>query len=202
MLKPFDVKSFVTLAGPLNASQRAGLTTLLGYVAEDTQLTRPTEAAYMLATVQHECANTFQPIMERGTPDYFSKYDRPPLSTILGNKKPGDGFIYRGRGYSMLTGLGNYLRFQDLVKCGLVHTPDLALIPVYAYAILSTGINRGKFTGRALSLYVNERETNYTEARRTVNGLDKAELIATYARRFEGIFRQVYAPIDSEVRTV
>lgn len=47
----------------------------------------------------------------------------------LGNVKPGDGWLYRGRGIPMITGQVNYLLLQDLTAIGLVEKPDLLLNP-------------------------------------------------------------------------
>lgn len=58
-----------------------------------------------------------------------------------------------------------------------------------AGGILVGGMDRGLFTGKKLPDYINSSSTNYTEARRTVNGMDKASQIAGYARTFEDQLR-------------
>ena len=48
---------------------------------------------------------------------------------------------------------------------------------------------RGLFTGKKLADYMNDKETDYYNARRIINGLDKAELIAGYAKEFESCIK-------------
>ncbi|GLS13161.1 glycoside hydrolase family 19 protein [Hydrogenophaga electricum] len=47
----------------------------------------------------------------------------------LGNVEPGDGYLYRGRGYIQLTGRGNYAEYQQKTGLDLVNQPELAANP-------------------------------------------------------------------------
>src|SRR5919202_178207 len=86
--------------GKLNQVQVSGIDNLLGYIEMDADVTDLRWAAYMLATVKHECADKFQPVTEYGQKSYFNKYDAgTPIGRRLGNTVRGDGFLYRGRGY-------------------------------------------------------------------------------------------------------
>lgn len=140
--------------------------------------------AYLLATCRHETADTMQPITEYGGRKYFDKYDTGKLAKALGNtpEADGDGFKYRGRGYVQITGRANYSKAGDWLKLDLLGNPDLALQPTIAAQILVRGCCNGWFTGKKLSDYL---PGDYTNARRVVNGTDKADLIAGYARGFE-----------------
>ena len=163
--------------GGLHQSQVDGLNQLLDQFDADMRAgLLLTQVAYMLATVKHETAHTYQPITERGSRVYFLRYEFRRKS--LGNTRAGDGYRYRGRGYVQITGRRNYTAF------GIAANPDAALDPVIAHRIMRDGMMLGKF-GERLSKYVNPTRTDYVGARRSVNGTDKAELIRGYASGFE-----------------
>ena len=69
----------------------------------------------------------------------------------------------------------------------LYEKPDLALVPDIAYDIMEYGMFYGFFTGKKLGDYVNENKSDYYNARRVINGTDKAELIKGYAEKFYNI---------------
>ncbi|HEX8163262.1 MAG TPA: hypothetical protein VF538_15435 [Pyrinomonadaceae bacterium] len=176
--------------GKLNQTQVSGIDNLLGYVELDPDITDLRHAAYMLATVKHECADTFQPIVERGPKSYFNKYEPGTrIGNNLGNKVAGDGYLFRGRGYVQLTGRPNYEKMSVALALGpedeLVTHPDNALHPEIAYRIMSYGMRHGTFTRKKLNDYINGSVCDYKNARRIINGTDKAALIAGYAVNFE-----------------
>jgi hypothetical protein len=65
-----------------------------------------------------------------------------------------------------------------------VGDPDLATDPEIAATITVLGMTDGTFTGVGLDRYINNRTTDFFNARRTVNGVDQARRIAGYARRY------------------
>ena len=145
--------------------------------------------AYMLATVYHECNKTMQPIRELGGAAYFKKmYDitgaRPSLARANGNTAVGDGAKYYGRGYVQLTWKNNYKRAGMYLGIDLVANPDLALVPEHAAQIMCIGMMDGWFTGKKLGDYFTAQKTDWVNARRIINGTDKADTIAGYARAF------------------
>ena len=145
--------------------------------------------AYCLATAYHETAFTMQPIEEKGSEFYFkAMYDiegrRPATATRLGNTKPGDGYLFRGRGYVQITGRINYRKASVLVGYDLEANPEYALLPDPAADLLFSGMRDGLFTGKKLSDYFNANKTDWRGARRIVNGTDKADSIAEYAQKF------------------
>jgi predicted chitinase len=182
--------------GKLTQPQVDGYERLLaGLESEEMPLTH---AAYMLATVYHETAQTLEPILERGSRDYIaSRYDpvladtpaRRARAKRMGNTEEGDGWKFRGRGFCQLTWRANYKTLGDAIGQDLVTHPDLALDSEIAYQILSVGMRRGLFTGAKLSDHLNTHKTDYLHARRIVNGLDCATQIAAYATLYEKALR-------------
>lgn len=144
--------------------------------------------AYALATAWHECR--LVPIHEMGGPRYLSKYDTGPLAKALGNtpEADGDGILYAGRGLVQLTGKANYAWASGATGLDLLTKPDLALDPPVATLILVKGMEEGAFTGRGLARYLPDRlgtVGQYRDARRIINGTDKADMIAGHALAFQ-----------------
>lgn len=156
------------------------------------------QAAYIIATAWWETAQTMMPVREA----YW-------LSEAW-RKKNLRYFPYYGRGYVQLTWDYNYKKASDYFGVDFVKNPDLVMEPQYALPILVVGMNEGWFTGKKLDNYIDENDENDTEelkeyknARRIVNGTDKAETIARLALVFEkGLkaggyaFKASYKPVD------
>lgn len=138
--------------------------------------------AYMLATAWHETAKTMQPIREYGKGRgrrYGTNID------IDGSRYQGLLHIYYGRGYVQLTWLTNYKIMGKLLGVDLVNNPDLALDHKIAADIMVLGMTQGRFTGKKLSDYIKHgARAEFIQARRIINGMDKAGLIADYAVKF------------------
>ena len=138
--------------------------------------------AYIMATTLGEVGRELQPITEQGARSYFDKYEG---RESLGNTKPGDGYKYRGRGFVQLTGRRNYTRMGPLIGVDLVNNPDRALEPAIAVQIIYDGMIRGLFTGKSLPTYFPAGSApKWKDARRIVNGTDRAEEFAGYGQRF------------------
>lgn len=142
--------------------------------------------AYMLATSYHETAKTMQPIEE-----YGKGKGRPYGQKIMYNGKPYKfpDKIYYGRGDVQLTWYENYKLMGKLLNIPLLGQPELALNPEISARIMIEGMtkgrsNRGDFTGVSLETYFNSVKNDPINARRIINGVDKAELIADYYYKF------------------
>ena len=128
---------------------------------------------YILATVWHECR--FRPGPERRA----HKYRQPRLWKLQERYWPSG---YYGRGYVQLTWKTNYERFSRILGMNLVADPDLVNRPHIGAAITVIGMTEGYFTGKNMSYYLDNDPPEWVEARRVVNGLDKAREIAATAQ--------------------
>lgn len=136
--------------------------------------------AYILATAWHE-TGCFKHMVELGGRAYFNKYNADTkIGKALGNTQSGDGYKYRGRGYVQLTGRRNYNWAALATGRDLVADPDKVKEPEIAALIMVKGMTTGRFTGKKLADF-----DDYLAMRRTVNGTDKAAMIAEYAAKFE-----------------
>ena len=189
-----DKQKFLTLYQKkyktLPQRAQSDLQVLLAFISADPAFTSPDapttyapfksahhlrQAAYMLATAKHETANTFAPIEEYGK----------GKGLPYGQPDPVTGLVYFGRGYVQLTWARNYKSMGKALNLPLFLHPDLALRYDVAYKIMSYGMTHGAFTGVALRRYINEGKTDYLNARKIINSLDKADLIAGYATAIE-----------------
>lgn len=161
-------KDILTAAQKDNVNQI--LSTCSAYAYDEAQL------AYVLSTAWGE--SNFKPIKEyrgkEGTPNYERQ-----------NKYWFTGFY--GRGYVQLTWDYNYKAFGDLLGIDLVGNPDLALNPDTAAKIICYGMFHGKFTSKGkISAFISnskKSQADFMEARRLINGQDKAEKFADRAIR-------------------
>lgn len=124
--------------------------------------------SYILATAWHE-SKLLTVKEKRGNPgsDLYIKQE----------KYWNTGFY--GRGFVQLTHKENYIKLGKILGIDLVLNPDLALDRRFAADIIVIGMMKGLFTGLPLNNYINNI-ADYYNARRVVNGLDKAQLISDY----------------------
>lgn len=142
--------------------------------------------AYMLATSYHETARTMQPIEEYGR-GRGKRYGRKIMYSGYPYELPDK--LYYGRGDVQLTWYENYKLMGGLLGLPLLEQPELALNPEISAKIMIEGMtkgksNRGDFTGVSLETYFNSHRDDPIQARRIINGLDKASLIAEYHDKF------------------
>jgi len=169
---------FRAFYGPLTSEQVTGLNYLIANFEVDTEsaYTNLTvwqrQISYLLATTKHEVANRYTPITEYGS-QYCKNYS--------------GGCTYKGRGYVQLTHDYNYQAMGPITGANLLAYPERALEPDIAYRVMSYGSFHGIFTSRKLGDYVKSGLTDYYNARRVINGTDKASLIKGYAEQFQSI---------------
>jgi len=176
-------------AGRISDAQAAGCGFLIDAWEAAPPQPGPEPLAYVLATAFHETGGAMQPLRERGGPEYLRRrYDvtgrDPERARAHGNTEPGDGIRYAGRGFVQLTWKANYQRAGARLGIDLAGDPDRALEPRLAAAILIEGMAQGWFTGKRLADFIRPGRADFVQARRIVNGLDRAELVAGHARDF------------------
>lgn len=185
----FDTVRLTLFGGSLRKRQVEGLTIFLDYWEENHAAKDDRWLAYVLATAHHEVDRTFKPIKEYGSDKYFFEmYDkdgfRPKVAKSLGNYASGDGVKFHGRGFVQLTGRANYAYWQEYLAVDLTShrsKADQVLETKVAMEIIFEGMIRGTFTGKKLGDYFVNVKQDWRNARRIVNRLDKADLIASYA---------------------
>ncbi len=170
----FDEVRHNLFNGRLSQQQVSGMEFILEQWAE-TGFTDVRWLAYALATAYHETARTMQPIREYGR-GRGRRYGRPD---------PVTGKTYYGRGYVQLTWKFNYETASKALGTDFVRAPDLVMEPDNAAFIMFQGMSDGWFTGKGFADYINERQRDYWNARRIINGTDRADDIAGYAVQFE-----------------
>jgi putative chitinase len=132
-----------------------------------------------------------QPIKEYGSNQYFINryWKNEKIRKALGNLSEQDAVDFCGRGYVQITGRANYKKMTKILGVDLVGNPLLAMQPDIAVKIMFEGMTTGKsfvgdFTGKHLGNYFNKTTCDWVNARRIINGVDKANAIAKYAQTF------------------
>jgi predicted chitinase len=149
-----DVRNSL-FGGKLSQGQVEGMENIINYSTVSLD-----QLAYVLATVKWETAHTMQPIKEYGSTAYLKSKPYWP---------------YYGRGLVQLTWRDNYAKY------GLEKTPDKALEWESSLFVLFDGMTKGLFTGKKLDDYINDNKRDYINARRIINGTDRAKEIAQIA---------------------
>lgn len=185
----FETADVALFGGMLTRSQFDGMTGILDVWEDKYRQNDDRWLAYMLATAHHETDRTFKPIKEYGGAKYYTKlYDvagaNPSRAKKMGNTRPGDGPLYCGRGFVQLTWKVNYQTMSGVCGVDLVKEPDRAMELPVATQVMFHGMIVGTFTGKKLADYFSGQKQDWVNARRIINGLDKANLIADYGRRY------------------
>jgi hypothetical protein len=144
------------------------------------------QAAYVLATSYWESARTMRPVREYGSEAYL-------------RAKP--YYPYVGMGFVQLTWKRNAEKASKELGVDFVKHPDLLLDPNHAAEILVRGMRDGWFTTRKLDEFITLDKSDFTAARRVVNGMDKAGQIANYARAYDADLKKIGYGEKSEAPT-
>ncbi|GEP00609.1 glycoside hydrolase family 19 protein [Methylobacterium haplocladii] len=184
------------LFGALAQSQVDGVNRLLDAFFLHALILDRRHLAYILATSFHETGRRMLPVREGFAVSDASA--RAAVARLLASGRISRNYAlpnaagrsFYGRGDVQLTHEDNYRKMGALLGLDLAGNPDLALLPDVSAQILIEGVTRGlslkgDFTGRALEDFIAGSRCDYVGARRTVNGTDKAALIAGYAVTIE-----------------
>ncbi|MEO8664004.1 MAG: glycoside hydrolase family 19 protein [Ignavibacteria bacterium] len=163
---------------PYRPLKQIGVTTIeniIDHYDNDEGYTNLRQLAYVLATAYHESAHTWDPSIREYGRGKGRKYGMP---------YPKTGQVYYGRGLCQLTWFYNYESFSKILGVDILNNPDLALNPKNSVDILMIGMRDGTFTRHKLNMYFDEDTTDWVGARKIINGTDRANLIASYAKEF------------------
>ncbi len=180
----------------------AGTDSILDQWNDDQRMKDDRWLAYILATAYHETAFRMYPVRETLASTDESAINRlenfyqrrGATGPVYWRPVEETGKAYFGRGYVQLTWDWNYQR-ADL-RFGIDHeqrnpdsyywNPDLALNPESSIRITYDGMVYGWYTGHCLLRHIQpNRRADYGEARRIINGIDKAAEIGQHASHFQ-----------------
>ncbi|WP_019501661.1 glycoside hydrolase family 19 protein [Pseudanabaena sp. PCC 6802] len=146
--------------------------------------------AYAIATAYHETGELMEPVREgfcntdacsiNAVTDLF---DRGIIGVNYALPDPGTGKSYFGRGLVQLTFAANYKKMGKEIGKDLYNHPELALDLKTSVEILFKGMEKGLFTGLRFADFFNSG-TDWVHARKIINDMDRANLIAGYAQDF------------------
>jgi len=145
------------------------------------------DLSYMLATAWWETGKTMQPVREAFYIGDFAKAE-------AWRKRNLRYYPFYGRGLVQLTWDYNYRKAGQKLGIDFIKNPDRVMEMPLAVAIMFDGMAEGWFTTKALDDYIDDIDESdaedlreYTNARRIINGTDKAATIGQIAIKFERV---------------
>lgn len=153
--------------GTLKQSQVDGINTIVSEYQKHGNDKR--HLAYILATVFHETGRKMQPVKEFGSKAYLMSKPYYP---------------YYGRDLVQTTWQDNYQKVKNFTGVDVVTNPNLIGQMPLAATVAVIFMQKGWYTGKKLSNYFNDTSSDPVNARRIINGTDKAQLIAGYYAEF------------------
>ena len=164
------------------------------------------QAAYCLATAFHESAHTMKPVRETLASTDDIAIQRLERAWAAGNlpsvrtpywRRDADGKTWLGRGYPQTTHKANYERMGRRLGIDLTTDPNVMLEPDVAMRVMIVGMSEGLFTGKRLSDYITLQRSNFTAARKIINGSDRALDIAAVARAYDSALKAEGYGVDT-----
>lgn len=139
------------------------------------------QLAYLLATSEWETAHTQEPVREAFWLSETWRRDNLRY------------YPHYGRGFVQLTWKDNYERADaELGLDGaLIDNPDNALEPTTAARVIVQGMQEGWFTGRRIDEFITLYKSDFDNARKVVNGMDRSKEIAALAREYDAALRVI-----------
>lgn len=177
----------------LNQSQVEGHEAILDAWEKDHAGDDDRWLAYILATAYHESARTMQPVREtlansdeQAAKRLENAWDAGKLSWVKIPywRKDADGKYWFGRGLVQITFKANYDKLGKAIGVDLVADPDRTLKMDVAVKIIFYGMLNGSFTGHKLADYLKGPKADWVNARKIINGLDRADAIAGYGKAY------------------
>lgn len=186
----YDTARLTLFAGKISRTQFDRLAILLRALTSYPAVTVP-QASYIMATAHWE-TDRFNAMEEYASGEaYEGRAD-------LGNTQPGDGRRFKGRGFPHLTGRRNYEWASLASGHDLIADPAAASDPEISAKLIIQGMMQGVFTGVGLGRFINDQKTDFVNARKVHNGLDRAETIADLADRYHvALTAGVTVPADA-----
>lgn len=120
----------------LNRSRCEDYFQFLQQAMDEFEINTPLRETAFLAQIAHE-SGEFKYLEEIWGPTDAQKNYEPPSKKAdeLGNKEPGDGKRFKGRGAIQLTGRGNYEKFGEVLDLDLITHPEWAADPQVAFRV-------------------------------------------------------------------
>lgn len=185
--------------GKLSQAQVDAINFIVDAMDKDKSITYP-QGAYILATTWHETATTMLPIAEygKGKGRPYGTWQRNSKGELYAYKNGNRNTVYLqseyphlyyGRGETQNTWYDNYEKLSKVFDVDFLKNPDLLLTQEWSTPVTIYSMKNGLYTGRKLSDYIHQSKKDYVNARRIINGTDKANLIAGYADTFEKALR-------------
>lgn len=148
--------------GRLTNGQVDGMTRIVEYWQSDYPKMSADEFAYVLATIAWETDRKMVPVREAGGEAYLRRKKYYP---------------WVGEGLVQVTWEANAR------KLGAKRPGDLMQWPIALHAAFF-GMATGMFTGKKLADYIGNGRRDYLNARRIINGTDRAREVGAYALSF------------------